>query len=128
MINAITAIYEDKNGLLWIGTYEGGIICYDLSKKTFKNFSADPKDPKTISGNRITGFCEDGTGTLWIIANTVLNKYDKEKQKVIRVGWKDGFPEDAFSIIDDAHGNLWISTVNGVVKYNPFTKQVKNYC
>ncbi|HSR19021.1 MAG TPA: ATP-binding protein, partial [Ignavibacteriaceae bacterium] len=32
----------------------------------------------------------------------------------------------AFSLIDDVHGNLWISTdPAGAVKYNPFTKQLK---
>ena len=75
----------------------------------------------------ITYLCEDGTGTVWIIAYTALNKFDRVKQKIIRVGEKDGFPKEAFNLIDDTRGNLWIGTVNGLVKYNPFTKQLKNY-
>ena len=123
----ISALYEDKTGLLWIGTHDGGLICYDQSEKIFKNFSTDPKDPNTISGDAITYLCEDGTGTVWIIAYTALNKFDRVKQKIIRVGEKDGFPKEAFNLIDDTRGNLWIGTVNGLVKYNPFTKQLKNY-
>ncbi len=81
--NGIAVIYEDKTGLLWIGTYEGGLICYDQSKKTFKSFSTNPNDPKTISGNRITGLCEDGTGTVWIIANTVMLQMEMEFPKLV---------------------------------------------
>ena len=68
---SIDAIYEDKTGLLWIGTHEGGAICYNPKEKTFKTFTANPKDSLTLSGNEIMGFCEDGTGTLWIIASIV---------------------------------------------------------
>ncbi|MEO8231690.1 MAG: two-component regulator propeller domain-containing protein [Ignavibacteriota bacterium] len=124
---AISAMYEDKTGLLWIGTYDGGLICYDQFEKIFKRFTTNPNDTNTISGDAITSLCEDGTGTLWIIANTALDKFDREKQKIIRVGEKDGFPKKAFNLIDDTHGNLWITTINGLVKYNPFTKQFKNY-
>ena len=34
-----------------------------------------------------------------------LNKFDREKQKCIRWGGKDGFPKDALSITADAHRN-----------------------
>ena len=47
----LVRLYEDKTGLLWIGTHDGGLICYDQSEKIFKNFSTHPKDPNTISGD-----------------------------------------------------------------------------
>ncbi len=124
---SIDIIYEDKTGLLWIGTHDAGLICYNPNEKTFTRFSTDPKDPLTISGNEIMGFCEDGTGTLWIVASTSLSKYDRETGKCIKWGGKDGFPKDALSITTDVHGNLWISTIDGEIQYNPVTKKFKNY-
>ena len=124
---SIEAIYEDKSGLLWIGTHDAGIVRYNPKEKSFTRFSIDPKDSLTISGNEIMDFCEDGTGTFWIVASTSLNKFDREKQKCIWLGGKDGFPKDAFTITDDAHGNLYISTINGVIKYDPLTKKFNNY-
>ncbi len=124
---SITAIYEDKTGLLWIGTRDIGLVRYNPIEKTFTRFSTDPKDSLTISGNNIMGICEDGAGTLWVVANTSLNKFDRVNQKCIRWGGKDGFPKDALSITNDIHGNLMVSTGNGIIKYNPFTKKIKNY-
>ncbi len=125
--SSIDAIYEDKTGLLWIGTNAAGLVCYNPIEKTFIRFSTDPKDSLTISGNNIMGICEDGAGTLWVVANTSLNKFDRVNQKCIRWGGKDGFPKDALSITNDIHGNLMVSTGNGIIKYNPFTKKIKNY-
>ncbi|HMU44431.1 MAG TPA: two-component regulator propeller domain-containing protein [Ignavibacteriaceae bacterium] len=123
----IESIHEDKNGLLWIGTRESGLIEYDPVKKTFKTFSYDISDPLSISGNRVTRICEDKRGTLWIIANQNLNKFETVNKKFIRLREKDGFPKDIYNIIEDVSGNLWMSTVKGTIKYNPITNQFKEY-
>ena len=123
----VNSIYEDFKGLLWIGTQDGGLFCYNPINKKIKVYTTDPKDTTTISSNQITDFCEDGTGTLWIIANAGLNKFDRVRQKVIRISGREGLPKDVFSLINDLKGNLWISTINGVVKFNPATKEIKKY-
>ncbi len=122
----IRVIYQDKKGLLWIGTNEGGAFCYNQEQKTFERFSSDPNDSKTLSGNKIMDFREDGTGTLWIIANSILNKFDRENKKFIRMSERDGFPINAYSLMDDDSGNLWINTKPaGTIKYNPITKGLR---
>jgi signal transduction histidine kinase/ligand-binding sensor domain-containing protein/DNA-binding response OmpR family regulator len=125
--NQIYELFEDTAGLLWIGTFEGGVILYDPEKKTSERFISDPKDPMTLRGNQVYDFCEDAAGTIWIGAGTCLNKYDKLIRKCIPGGGKDGLPNEAFSLVADAHGNLWINTINGAVKYNPLTKEIAKY-
>jgi signal transduction histidine kinase/DNA-binding response OmpR family regulator/ligand-binding sensor domain-containing protein len=119
--NWITYLKEDKSGLLWIGT-DVGLICYDPENKTSTRFSYDQKDSLTIGGNAVADICEDGLGNLWATANSTLNKFDREKQKFIRWGGKDGLPNGAFDLETDALGNLWIFNGNAV-KYNPVTKE-----
>jgi signal transduction histidine kinase/ligand-binding sensor domain-containing protein/DNA-binding response OmpR family regulator len=116
--NRIEAIYEDRFGWLWIGTEEGGILCYDPSKKSIHSYIYNFNDPYSISGDDVTGFCEDRNGTLWIIANHSLNKFDRVSGRFYRIGEKEGFPENVFQITKDNSGNLWLSTPNGSVKYS----------
>lgn len=125
--NSIVGLYEDKEGLLWAGTYNAGVINYNPVQKTFTRFISDPTDSSTIGGNQIFNFAEDGQGVLWCLANSSPNKFDRENQKWIRWGAKEGFPVNAMTLVDDNRGNLWMSSAIGAFKYNPFTKEVTKY-
>ena len=125
--NSITGLYEDKEGLLWIGTYDAGVISYNPINKTSTRYISDPKDSLTLIGNQVFNFCEDGQGILWCLANSSPNKFDRINQKWIRWKGKEGFPDNAMTLIDDNKGNLWMSSSNGAFKYNPFTKEVTKY-
>ena len=123
--NGFTNLYEDKTGLLWIGT-DVGLICYNPENKTSVRFSNDPKDSLTIGGNAVADICEDGFGNLWITANSTLNKFDREIQKCVNWGGKDGLPKGGFELETDSHGNLWIFT-GEAIRYNPVTRETKVY-
>ena len=91
--NSIIGLYEDKEGLLWIGTSEAGAISYNPVQKTFTRYISDPKDSLTLGGNQIWSFCEDGLGTIWCLANGSLNKFDMVNQNWMRWDGKEGFPQ-----------------------------------
>ena len=46
----------------------------------------------------------------------------------IRLTEKDGLAgNNAWGILEDDHGNLWINTNKGISKFNPITSHFKNY-
>nr|WP_294925081.1 two-component regulator propeller domain-containing protein [uncultured Flavobacterium sp.] len=60
--NAVTAVYKDKRGLMWFGTYDG-ISRYD--GYNFLNFRNEPHDVNSLINNRIVSIC--GTqNEIWI--------------------------------------------------------------
>uniref|UniRef100_UPI00286E0D08 sensor histidine kinase n=1 Tax=Flavobacterium sp. TaxID=239 RepID=UPI00286E0D08 len=74
--NSVLSVYEDKQGILWIGT-NGGLSKYD--GKTFQNFTkADG-----LSSNQLRQTFEDTSGNLWIATlGGGVNKLDKNVNKV----------------------------------------------
>lgn len=56
--NSVMCLYEDRAGIIWIGT-GGGISRYD--GKSFRNFTTK----EGLSHNDITTIMEDKTGKLW---------------------------------------------------------------
>ena len=52
----IYTIHEDKEGMLWIGTYNGGLNKYDREKDQFTQYQHNPDHPNSLSDNRITSF------------------------------------------------------------------------
>jgi PAS domain S-box-containing protein len=67
----ISAIYEDKDGILWIATggfslSGGGLNRFDPRTGKALAFKHDPNNPDSISGNDLMSLWGDSSGTLWI--------------------------------------------------------------
>ncbi|MCP4256799.1 MAG: hypothetical protein GY774_04630, partial [Planctomycetes bacterium] len=50
--NSLRAIYEDRNGTIWVGTH-GGLNKLDREKKQFTRYLHDPDDPNSLSHNLV---------------------------------------------------------------------------
>jgi len=121
--NQIKVIYRDRQGILWIGTWEGGIDILDLEKKKFHHYLHDPDDPNSLSSNIIHALYEDSQGILWIGAwDKGLNRLDPEKQTFTLYAPD---PQQPGSLSDTriqaitggkvgkSKGKLWIGTYGG---------------
>ena len=77
-VNNFWPIYEDRNGILWTGTYGGGLHRFDRKLEQFTTYTHDPNDTRSISSNIIVAFFEDRQGTLWIGTQHGLSRWDQE--------------------------------------------------
>lgn len=82
---AITCIYQDYLGCLWIGSREGLIQADSrtgIVKRIFKNRTGNGS---SISHDHITSICEDHEERLWIGTHGGgLNRFDRESQTFTR--------------------------------------------
>ena len=62
----VWVLYEDRQGLLWIGLYDGGIVRYDPDANHFTHYWHDPNDARSLSHNRILSLLEDREGRFWV--------------------------------------------------------------
>ncbi len=117
--DAVTSIYEDKAGTLWVGTVEGGLNKFDREKGGFIRYQNDPADPYSLSSNFIFEVYEDKAGTIWIgTINGGLNRLDRQTGKFIRY---QNNPADPYSLSqdnvralhEDKNGGFWIGTQGG---------------
>ena len=126
----ILTIYEDKTGVLWIGTRGAGLIGLDPGKKEFKIYKNIPGDSSSLGDNNVKAIYEDPSGVLWIGAEAGgLNKFAKKEGKFSR-GPGNG---NIRAICKDSSGTLWLGTANGLNRYDrgkmisiPWEKDVKN--
>jgi len=125
----VRAIYEDRSGTFWIGTEGGGLNNFDRASETFTHYRADPNNPNSLNNDYIFSIHEDQLGFLWLSTwGGGLNKFDKVNVKFSHYTEKDGLPNDAvYGILEDDQENLWLSTNNGLSKFNPKTEIFRNY-
>ena len=67
--NIITDILEDKSGVLWIATTDGGLTKYDYRlppKNQFRQYKHSASDSSSIPLNVINSMIEDQSGYLWL--------------------------------------------------------------
>ena len=125
----VTAVCEDSEGFIWAGTSIGGLNKMDPGTGQFERFSHDISDIKTISSNRIICLYVDKKNNVWIgTFGGGLNKWISESNSFEYYTTENGLPSNIInSIVEDASGNLWISTDNGISVFKVETNSFKNY-
>lgn len=94
----ISALTEDRQGYLWVGTQEDGAAIYDPSNENFHAFKHDKGDPSSLSSDLVTSIYEDSHGTIWIGTKNGLNRFEQESQSFTKFFKIEG---DTSSICDN---------------------------
>lgn len=120
--NFVVSLFEDSERKLWIGTYLGGLNCFDPSTGRFTVYRHDNLDSTSISDDRIWSVCEDSRKNLWIATLTSgLNRFDRTTGKFTRYNTQNS--PICFNYLNslelDKNDNLWISSANGLIFFNP---------
>jgi signal transduction histidine kinase/ligand-binding sensor domain-containing protein len=125
----VNTLYEDQKGVIWVGTDGGGLNRYDRTRKDFKHITHDPYNPQSISSDNVLAIFQDQQGIYWIgTGGGGLNKYNPETDTFIHYREKDGLPNDVvYGVLEDEDGFLWLSTNNGLSKFDPRTEVFRNF-
>jgi ligand-binding sensor domain-containing protein/two-component sensor histidine kinase len=118
--NRVYTVFQDKEGNLWVGTFGGGLNKFDRKKENFIRFRHDPNNSNSISSNNILSIFQDSEGVLWIGTNGGgLNIFDNELNRFTRFNELKGLlSRNVYGILEDNNKDLWMSTDNGIFKYN----------
>lgn len=119
-LSDLFALNEDSKGNFWGG---------NLSQLV-KIDKLDHKHQFYPIGHTLRAIQEDESGHLWIgTEGGGLFLFDQTKGAVIaRYTTENGLCNDAvLNMLDDHNGNLWISTYNGLSKFNMAARTFTNY-
>jgi signal transduction histidine kinase/ligand-binding sensor domain-containing protein/CheY-like chemotaxis protein/AraC-like DNA-binding protein len=118
--NAVTAVYKDKRGLMWFGTYDG-ISRYD--GYNFLSFRNEPNDANSLINNRIVSIC--GTqNEIWIGTKGGISVYDylsnhfNTKYYVNAKTSKSQLIDFVVNEIRDYKSNMYIATAGSGLLYS----------
>ena len=127
--NVITSVYEDRAGVLWVGTISGGVNKLDRETGAFIHYRRNAADSHSLSSDAIVTIFEGGTGDFWIGTSAGLDRFDRQKDQIVRnYSTKHGLPDDTVSVIlEDEQGRLWLGTQNGMSRFDPQTENFRNY-
>jgi signal transduction histidine kinase/ligand-binding sensor domain-containing protein/DNA-binding response OmpR family regulator len=136
--NRVQVIFEDDDGILWIGTYGGGLNKYNFSTEKFTEYRYQPDDPTSLSDNEVLDILKDKFGNLWIgTYGGGLNKLESgyEKSSLLSfICYKADINDQSslsgneiHSIYEDRNGTILIGTNNGLSIYQREKDNFINY-
>lgn len=127
----IYSMAKDKSGKLWLACGDDGVLTMNPSLKKIVNINLLSKNTYHRS-NLITGFFHAGQDQLYICGAKGVYIYDRESKQLkpfeIFEEGKNIFESTiTWTIKQDDKNILWFCTLNGLVKFDPTTKQHSVY-
>lgn len=122
----IRAITEDADKNIWIGTHGGGLAVYHPVSDTWTIYD---KRNSQLPCNKIQSLLSDSRGMMWVGTDGGgLSLFNKQKKQFIRFTEKDGLQNTTiYQIVEDLHGQLWLSTNTGISSMDPASHKFRNF-
>jgi ligand-binding sensor domain-containing protein len=136
--NAVRCFYEDENQKIWIGTYGGGLYCYEKNKLTSINSKKNCKlneDIHTLAKDEEGNLLMSSNQGLWQINETKLNEFYTDKIKylvpfhygqeagILNTEFNGGFQNNCLK----NHDYVYFPSIEGLVAFQFPTNLSKLY-
>lgn len=126
-------IVEDHQGKVWLGSEGQGIFIYDHLTRHLAHYHRIPRDPNSLSSNKVRVMHRDHHNRIWIGTFNGVNIYDPNA-KLFHHFESDSEREHFFNSenkwdgLEDPQGNIWFASRGaGLIKLDPITKDIKVY-
>lgn len=105
----ISALFEDRSGVLWIGTIGGGLSRLNVVEKHIECYT----EAQGLCENRIITFLEARDGILWVSTHGGINLFNRSSAtfRELRI---NGLPSIQFATVSASfmaeNGDIWLGT------------------
>jgi signal transduction histidine kinase/DNA-binding response OmpR family regulator/ligand-binding sensor domain-containing protein len=128
-----------SNGDIWSGTWGAGVNILKkqnllLSHPPFEAIPLANKEGDLLKDDQVYPIFEDSRGVIWVgTTSNGLYKLTKQSKVIKKYHYQNYNVNNSkllsntiTGIYEDKSGTLWICTNNGLVRYNPDSKQFEN--
>ncbi len=113
--NYVRALYEDRDGRLWAGTWGGGLNLFNSGKEIFTRYQHERGNSTSLSSDSVNVILQTTDGTIWVGTQNGLDRLDNDKETFIRYTHKPHNEQTLTSnvisaLYEDQNGNFWVGT------------------
>ena len=130
--NDVTAVCEDRDGRLLIGTDGGGLNILDPRSGRFEHFITNYSDTLRIAGNWITCIFQDRRGRIWIGTDHGLSLLQPGAEHFTNFVFDprdtSGLSGNKITMVyEDLSDRIWIGTEDGLNLFEDVRGRFKSY-
>jgi signal transduction histidine kinase/ligand-binding sensor domain-containing protein len=116
----ITSLYQDRSGILWIGTYSGSLSIYDPQANKFAHYYSEQSNPNSLSDNIVFSFSPSPGGKVWLATfGGGLDLYNPSLDTFTHYRHDSSNPKSLRSdfvnyVLHARDGSVWVGTESGL--------------
>ncbi|HEY0680909.1 MAG TPA: two-component regulator propeller domain-containing protein [Steroidobacter sp.] len=124
----VMSLYQDRGGVLWVGTRAGGASHWSPKSWTLGHYRSS-----LFSNTAVNAFADDGAGTVWVGTADGLVEIDTLKRTERRYTRESPGPlrladNTVMALLHDRGGALWIGTMSGgLTRFDPKRRSLRSY-
>ncbi len=107
-VNA-SSLLRDRNGALWIGTYDQGLL------RVYQGKTSRFAMGEGLSGNLVTALFEDREGSVWVGTTSGVDRFSEPVISTLSAF--QGLPSPAWSVFPARDGSVWIGSFDGLSRW-----------
>ncbi|MEO6525220.1 MAG: two-component regulator propeller domain-containing protein [Gemmatimonadaceae bacterium] len=117
----VRGVFEDDAGMIWVGTYRGGLVRIDPNSGAMTRFQHEAGNPRSLGLNAIQTLARAGSGGLWVaLENGGLDRFDIASGTFQHNTYDPNNPtglnnNSVWGLYEDPAGTLWAGTFAGGV-------------
>ena len=108
-------VFRSRNGNLWIGTYDNGLLCYTPRTGQLKHYT-------DFKSHDILAIREDAEGNIWCSSSYGIYRIDPRTESIQSFLKQDGMPGNQYHekcSFDDGKGNIFFGGNFGLQQISP---------
>ncbi|MBS7566763.1 response regulator [Mucilaginibacter sp. Bleaf8] len=129
--NPVFAIAEDNQGVMWLGSENKGIFGYNpfTNKSVHIRLAASTKAGAALEEPTVHDIYESSDHCLWLATEGGgVIRLSQDHKSLTRYTTHNGLPSNyVYRILEDSEKNVWMSSINGLVKLNQRTGKMTTY-
>jgi signal transduction histidine kinase/ligand-binding sensor domain-containing protein/CheY-like chemotaxis protein len=127
--DSISAIFKDRDGILWVGTYFAGLNRLDPARGTLTHYRHESGNARSLGDDRVMCVYQDRSGVLWVGTERGLDRLDPATNAFVhyRSNSQDAGGNAVNTIYEDRAGKLWAGTESGLVNLDRVTGRFSRF-
>jgi signal transduction histidine kinase/ligand-binding sensor domain-containing protein len=110
----VLSLYQDSQGILWVGTSSGGLNRLDRQAGDVTVYRHDPTDPASLPRGEVVALLKDRAGNFWVGTTAGFSRFDTQEGTFAAVESFQGMT--VTSLAEDSQGNLWVGAWGGLFR------------
>ena len=110
-----SSMLEDRDGTMWFGTLNHGVLKFDRLRHSFVRYTSDPSEPHSLSDRRVNVLYQDREGLIWAGLHQSAPNYFLPRPPSFQSIQVPGRQSTLVSaILQDRSGLVWVGLDRGM--------------